>query len=257
MNGLERRRAMMAAQDIDTLQLANIGTEDCVVTTNNVTDNLYYKIDGAFVKWNTTTAEDVTTRDAVTIPSGKVLYIYSKSSSTTIAKFGRFYLNGSEIELRGTLKALRTTLSIAIFSHLFNGCMNLVSINSNKLIPWMHIPNTALRDFASSSGLMSVNTDLFSNITSSDAFGLAHFFNSCEQLSKGPIVPICDNSSLDSHFRNCNKMNYIEVTFTEWGTPNVWVQSVASSGIFVKPSSLPEEYGNNRIPSGWTVINKD
>lgn len=36
-----------------------------------------------------------------------------------------------------------------------------------------------------------------------------------------------------------------------------WVKDVAETGIFYKPSDLPEEYGYNKIPSGWTVINKD
>ena len=33
--------------------------------------------------------------------------------------------------------------------------------------------------------------------------------------------------------------------------------NVASSGTFTKPTALAEEYGTSRIPTGWTVVNKE
>ena len=61
-------------------------------------------------------------------------------------------------------------------------------------------------------------------------------------------------------FSGCSALNRIEVDFTSWGniataTQN-WVQNVAESGTFIKPAALPEEYGVDRIPTGWTVVNK-
>lgn len=66
-------------------------------------------------------------------------------------------------------------------------------------------------------------------------------------------------------FVRCTSLKVIRVKFTEWykgddGTDlhfNDWVYGVPSGGTFYKPSALPEEYGTNRIPEGWTVVNID
>lgn len=59
---------------------------------------------------------------------------------------------------------------------------------------------------------------------------------------------------------NCSSLAEIEVDFTDWNAANSstagWLSGAAASGTFIKPSALPEEYGPNRIPTGWTVINK-
>lgn len=65
--------------------------------------------------------------------------------------------------------------------------------------------------------------------------------------------------ALNLTFSGCSALNQIEVDFTSWGTATAtqnWVQNVAESGTFIKPTALPEEYGADRIPTGWTVVNK-
>jgi hypothetical protein len=61
-------------------------------------------------------------------------------------------------------------------------------------------------------------------------------------------------------FNGCTNLSSIEVNFTEWrddlnATAN-WVTNVSPTGTFICPEGLPEEYGNNRIPTGWSVIRK-
>ena len=66
-------------------------------------------------------------------------------------------------------------------------------------------------------------------------------------------------TSLYNFLYNCKNINLINVNFTTWGTAQQttdWVVGVPSSGTFIKPAALPEEYGPNRIPTGWTVVNK-
>ena len=70
--------------------------------------------------------------------------------------------------------------------------------------------------------------------------------------------PVYGNSMINMLY-GCASLSKIEVNFTSWGniataTQN-WVSGVAASGTFIKPSALPEEYGPNRIPTGWTVVN--
>lgn len=59
-------------------------------------------------------------------------------------------------------------------------------------------------------------------------------------------------------FSNCNKLNNINVNFSVWDPENnatrFWVIDVSSSGTFICPETLPQEFGSDRIPTGWTVV---
>ena len=67
-------------------------------------------------------------------------------------------------------------------------------------------------------------------------------------------------NSMLNMLNGCASLSKIEVNFTSWGSiataTQDWVNGVAAEGTFIKPSALPEEYGVNRIPTGWTVVNK-
>jgi hypothetical protein len=65
-----------------------------------------------------------------------------------------------------------------------------------------------------------------------------------------------------SMFSDCSSLTKIMASHTVWTPPAyatyTWVTGVPkNSGTFYKPSALPLEYGSNRIPEGWTVINTD
>lgn len=87
-------------------------------------------------------------------------------------------------------------------------------------------------------------------------------FGSCPSLTKAPniLATTLAYRSLHTMFAGCTNLSNIEVAFTNWtqatdATWN-WVSNVASNGTFTKPSSLAQEFGTSRIPSGWTVVNK-
>lgn len=84
-------------------------------------------------------------------------------------------------------------------------------------------------------------------------------FASCTSLTsvKLNISEITISSGCNYFFSGCSNLNQIQVNFTNWTGLTDWVNSVASSGTFIKPSELPEKYGGSYIPDGWTVINKD
>ena len=55
-------------------------------------------------------------------------------------------------------------------------------------------------------------------------------------------------------FRNCTKLNNINVNFSAWDPTNAtttWVYGVSSSGTFTCPADLPETYGTSYIPANW------
>ena len=84
-------------------------------------------------------------------------------------------------------------------------------------------------------------------------------FAYCSGFSTAPVIKAetLAQDSLSATFGGCSSLSRIEVNFTSWSkVTSSWVSGVAASGTFVKPSALPEEYGTNRIPTGWTVVNK-
>ena len=85
-------------------------------------------------------------------------------------------------------------------------------------------------------------------------------FRGCTGLTSAPELPATtlENICYNSMFRGCTKLSLIKVHFTAWGSQtSKWVSNVASTGTFYKPRALPEEYGANNIPTGWTVVNID
>ena len=108
------------------------------------------------------------------------------------------------------------------------------------------------------------------DITSLISFDLEHttlanfcyngMFRGCTGLTSAPELPATTlaNACYNSMFYGCVQLSLIKVHFTAWGSQtSKWVSNVASTGTFYKPRALPEKYGANNIPTGWTVVNID
>lgn len=84
-------------------------------------------------------------------------------------------------------------------------------------------------------------------------------FSGCTGITKA-VLDMSDASGANGMaymFYNCSSLSELEVSFTSWpyGLTD-WVANVASSGTFIKPSSLSADYGNDKIPTGWTYQDK-
>ena len=81
-------------------------------------------------------------------------------------------------------------------------------------------------------------------------------FKGCTSLMKAPALPATtlDKGSYLYMFTGCTSLSEINVSCSSWndGTPD-WVKDVAPTGTFICPKALPLEYGDSRIPEGWTV----
>ncbi|MBO7713609.1 MAG: hypothetical protein J6S85_26185 [Methanobrevibacter sp.] len=79
-------------------------------------------------------------------------------------------------------------------------------------------------------------------------------------LTSAPVIPSGQFASncLYDIFYECRSLYSITAQFTDWGSgvnaTEGWTISVAENGTFYKPSTLSTEYGENRIPSNWTVV---
>lgn len=62
-------------------------------------------------------------------------------------------------------------------------------------------------------------------------------------------------------FEHCQYLTSLEVNFSDWNasadsTYQWFSGAVSHSGTFTKPTALEEVFSANRIPTGWTVVNK-
>ena len=148
-----------------------------------------------------------------------------------------------------------TTLASSCYSSMFYGCTNLITVPSQ-------LPATTLEYFC--------YHGMFKNCTSLTtapallATTLANncceeMFYGCTNLTTAPelLATTLVTNCYKSMFYHCTNLNYIKAMFIT--TPNVsytsgWVDSVASTGTFVKNSNAQWNVtGREGIPSGWTV----
>ena len=86
-------------------------------------------------------------------------------------------------------------------------------------------------------------------------------FYNCTSLTQAPTLPATTlaDGCYSGMFWDCTNLNDINVNFSAWNTTDAtfyWVENVSSSGTFTCPADLPEEFGESRIPTGWTVVHK-
>ena len=153
-------------------------------------------------------------------------------SSTSV--YHKFVINGL-VAASGDITSLRnfdlekTKLAGSCYRYMFSGCTGLTSAPE--------LPATTLASACYRS-----------------------MFYGCTGLTSAPELPATTlaGNCYRYIFYGCTNISLIKVNFTAWGTQtNSWVDGVASTGAFYKPSSLPEEYDTSRIPTGWTVVNID
>ena len=150
--------------------------------------------------------------------------------ATTLANYcywGMFFNCTSLTRIPASLPA--TTLAQHCYDGMFNGCESLTEMPI--------LPATTLANYC------------YSNM-----------FERCYSLQYTVSLPATTlaNYCYRYMFKECSSLARIHVHFTSWPSTNYmssWVNGVSSTGTFVKPTDLPEQFGNNRIPYGWTIEN--
>ena len=147
-----------------------------------------------------------------------------------------------------------TTLGMSCYSSMFQGCTSLTTAPE--------LPATTLQFGCYSSmfkGCSNLRTAPTLPATALENFCYNSMFDGCASLTTAPelpattLKPMCYNSM----FSNCTSLNYIKCLATDisaTGCTSNWVNGVASTGTFVKASSMTSwTTGNSGIPNGWTV----
>ena len=167
---------------------------------------------------------------------------WKESTSSSNPNKGKFSNSPSKyfiFKLNGKIKASGNILSLvdetcqtkktSRFDNLFSGCTSLLTPPD--------LPATEL----------TINC-------------YRNMFNSCSSLTYAPTLPAktLAQSCYYRMFLNCTNLSQIEVGFTEWSSESNcysdWLKGTNNTGTFICPSTLTSEYGDNRIPSNWTIV---
>ena len=122
-----------------------------------------------------------------------------------------------------------TTLADSCYSNMFYGCTSLVTAPE--------LPATTLADSCYNA-----------------------MFRACTSLATAPELPATTLAGQCYYFMfdGCTELNHIKCLATDIsavGCTTYWVTNVASTGTFVKASSMTSwSTGTSGIPSGWTVV---
>ena len=149
------------------------------------------------------------------------------------------------------------TLELSCYVEMFSGCTSLTTAPA--------LPATTLASgcysnmFKDCTSLVSAPSVLPATTLVSSCY--YRMFSGCRSLTTAPELPAetLVVSCYGGMFQGCRSLNYIKALFiTKPSTTytNNWVNSVASTGTFVKNSAAEWKNvtGVNGVPSGWTVV---
>ena len=151
-------------------------------------------------------------------------------SSTTLSSDCYFEMFKGCTSLTTAPALPATTLTHWCYCYMFSGCTSLTQAPA--------LPATALTDSC-----------------------YCAMFKECSSLTTAPVLSAktLEKDCYSNMFYHCSSLNYIKCLATDIsanGCTTSWVSGVASTGTFVKASSMNNwTRNNNGIPSNWTVQN--
>ena len=148
-----------------------------------------------------------------------------------------------------------TTLANSCYYWMFSGCTSLTTAPE--------LPATTLSEQCYGSmfyGCISLTTapELPATTLANKCYQM--MFYGCTSLTTAPELPATTLATYcyKMMFYGCTKLNYIKCLATNISASSClsdWVTNVASTGTFVKASSMTSwSTGTSGIPSGWTVV---
>ena len=183
----------------------------------------------------------------------------AETLSSSAVNYVKFAMNG-QISAKGNVQSLLNWIDYCkslCFHRLFEDCSAMVTPPD---FPALTLDTSCYnRTFTGCSGLTALPY-LPASVLAVNCY--YQFCNGCSSITQAIIkgTGTLPSQSCRRMFYGCSALNRIEVNFTNWNGANnattEWVSGVAASGTFIKPTALPEEYGVDRIPTGWTVVNK-
>ena len=174
--------------------------------------------------------------------------------ATTLANYCYCNMFRDCTSLTTTPELPATTLAEYCYGNMFWGCMSLTTAPE--------LPATTLAEYCYNYmfwGCTSLTTTPELPATTLANYCYQYMFNNCTSITKAPELPATTLARYcySNMFAGCTSLNYNKCLATDISAMNCtdwWVSGVASSGTFVKASSMTGwDTGANGIPSNWTV----
>ena len=171
---------------------------------------------------------------------------------------GCTHLTGTPVSLQAL------TLKMGCYQYMFKGCTALVNapeIDATSL-DILSSFNQCEEMFAGCTALANGPSILKPAVLSENCYKA--MFSGCTNLTESPVLPASEITcwSYYEMFRGCSALNRIECYATNIPDDYAcepcinWVNGVASSGTFIKATSMSAlPSGANGIPTNWTVQN--
>ena len=153
--------------------------------------------------------------------------------------------------------ATATTLeSEHTFYNLFAGCDGLVSAK-NLVLPATTLSSRCYETMFQGCTSLTETPELPATTLASSCY--SGMFEGCTSLTQAPELPATTLADYcyNTMFVGCTSLNYVKCLATDISAADctyLWLDSVASSGTFVKAANMSDwEGGESGIPVGWTV----
>ena len=176
--------------------------------------------------------------------------------ATTLANYCYNYMFRNCTSLTTAPALPATKLYGSCYSHMFDGCTKLTTVPSD------YLPAATLAEGCYShmfEGCTSLITAPALPATTLANYCYSLMFYGCSSLTVAPellattLMPNCYGHM----FEGCKSLNYIKCLATDISAiscTDYWVSNVASTGTFVKASSMTSwTTGASGIPNNWTV----
>ncbi len=145
------------------------------------------------------------------------------------------------------------TLEGLCYEYMFSGCTSLTQAPE---LPATTLVEGCYRSMFSGCTSLTEAPELPATTLAEGCY--RSMFSGCTSLTQAPELPATklDAGCYRNMFSGCASLSEIHVSFDDWdygmGT-GLWVTNVAPTGTFICPKALALEYGEDRIPEGWTV----
>ena len=149
-----------------------------------------------------------------------------------------------------------TTLANGCYSNMFRDC---ISLTTAPVLPATTLSSNCY--YYMFQGCTSLTTAPVLPATTLEIYCYGYMFKGCTKLTTAPQLPATTlaDGCYSSMFEGCSSLNYIKCLATNISKYNCtgnWVSGVASTGTFVKASSMTSwTTGNSGIPNNWTIEN--
>ena len=147
-----------------------------------------------------------------------------------------------------------TTLAESCYADMFIGCTSLTTAPA--------LPAMTAANFCYSSMFMNCSSLTQAPALPATTLGTMCYksmFASCTSLTTAPVLPATALNLMcySGMFQGCTSLNYIKCLATDISAfycTSSWVSGVASTGTFVKASSMTSwTTGDSGIPNNWTI----